>query len=343
MRPSSRPKSACRIRWAARCWVCLSCLILSGCQDSGVSQDGGKDLQEISLQLNWFPEAEHGGFFAAQAAGYFREEKLNVRLLPGGPGAPVIQQVATGRVEFAVANADQVLLGRQQQAPVVALMAAMQDSPRCIMVHAESSFHSVLDLDDITLAVGAGKPFAQVLLKRLGDHRLTIVPYQGNVTSFLQRKDYAQQAYVFSEPYVAERQGASTRCLMVSETGYNPYTGLLVTSDRLADTRPELVQGMVRACRRGWQAYLADPGPANQAIAAVNEQMSTEILDFGARAIGPLCRVDDREREAPGHMTANRWKALAIQLAQVGLLEDPTVWQRAFRLDFLDRAPPDVE
>ncbi len=92
-------------------------------------------LRRVTLALNWFPEVEHGGFFAADVHGFFRDEGLEVEIQSGGPGAPVIQQVATQRCDFAVANADQVLLGRDQGAQVVAVMAAMQNSPHCIMVH----------------------------------------------------------------------------------------------------------------------------------------------------------------------------------------------------------------
>ena len=79
--------------------------------------------RSVILQLNWFPEAEHGGFYAAQLHGYFREEGLDVEIVPGGPNAPVVAQVDSRRADFGVANADRILLGRAAGAEVVALMA----------------------------------------------------------------------------------------------------------------------------------------------------------------------------------------------------------------------------
>src|SRR3990172_12386968 len=76
-------------------------------------------LIDVTLQLNWFPEAEHGGFFAALVHGYYQEEGLNVEILPGGPETPVVQQVARRAAPFGVVNADNVLFGRAQQPPVV--------------------------------------------------------------------------------------------------------------------------------------------------------------------------------------------------------------------------------
>jgi len=320
-------------------WMFLVSAIV-GCGSEPSEDEGPAAARPLRLALNWFPEAEHGGFFAAQVHGYFRDQAVDVEILPGGPGVPVIQQVALGRVDFAVANADQVLLGRAQGAPVVAVMAAMQGSPRCIMVHADSKIDSLRQLRDMTLAVGSGKPFARYLLEQLGDHSLTIIPYQGNVTAFLQNKDVAQQAYVFSEPYVARQQGVEPKCLMLSDIGFNPYTSLLITSERTIADNPMLVQKMVRASIRGWREYLQSPGETNARIHALNEEMSEEILAFGARAIRPLCLPAGSDPESLGTMTLERWRELAQQLHSVGLLEDVSVWRKAFDRRFL---PADLE
>src|SRR5436189_4757994 len=49
-----------------------------------------KALFKIKVQLDWVAEPEHGGFYQAQAKGFFREEGLDVTLIPGGPGAFVM-------------------------------------------------------------------------------------------------------------------------------------------------------------------------------------------------------------------------------------------------------------
>ena len=70
--------------------------------------------ERVQLALNWFPEAEHGGYYAALVHGYYADEGFDVEIIPGGPGAPVIQEVVVGRVGFGVVNADQILLGRAE-------------------------------------------------------------------------------------------------------------------------------------------------------------------------------------------------------------------------------------
>lgn len=303
--------------------VAMLCAAL-GC---GTKGKDGSDIEpaeqgkKVRLALNWSAEAEHGGYYAALAEGYFREEGLDVTIVPGGPQVPVIQNVASGQAMFGVAVADQILQGRAAGAKVVALFAPLQESPRCILVHEESGITTLEELKDVTLAVRPGITFFKLMQKRLPLTNVKVVNYSGNVAQFLLDKRYAQQAYVFSEPFVAGEQGAKVRTLMVSQLGYNPYTSLLFTRDQLVAENRELVDKMTRACQRGWQKYLEAPTSANRLIREANPEMSEAALAFGAKALAPLCLPDGMPANQLGNMTRERWEQLEQQLIEIGALE----------------------
>lgn len=275
-------------------------------------------LTPVTLQLNWFPEAEHGGFYAALAHGYYREAGLNVKILAGGPDSPVVQQVARGTVDFGVVNADNILFGRAQAAPIVAVMAPLQISPRCIIVHESSGIRGFEDLRDVTLAVSSSNAFTQYMRQelKLDQKNVKIVPYAGSVAHFLLNKNYAQQGYVFSEPFVARKGGGDPRVLMLSELGFNPYTSTLFTNDELVKTKPELVQKMVAASIRGWQTYVQSPEKANALIHRANPQMDLDVLAYGAKTLEPLVLDRVATKEGVGTMSRARWQKLADQLVQ---------------------------
>jgi NitT/TauT family transport system substrate-binding protein len=291
--------------------------------------------------LNWRPEAEHGGYYAAIVHGYFAEEGLEVEILPGGPGVPVIQKVARGDVTFGITNADDILLARAQDADVVAVMAPLQKSPRCIMVHKSSGIASFDDLRNVTLAMHSGKAFAQYLRKKLP---LEGVKLQENpsVARFLENAGYAQQGYIFSEPFVAEQEGGDPVSLLVSDLGFNPYTSLLMATSETITQQPELVQKMVRASIKGWDKYLADPIPTNEHIHKLNpEEMSMEILAYGVEAMKPLCVVSEAGGTT-GMMTDQRWLTLHQQMLDIDAIEPGAVEPRlAYTLKFLKIAPPE--
>lgn len=295
---------------------------------------------DVTLALNWFPEAEHGGFYAALAHNYYADEGLNVTIRPGGPKVPVIADVASGTVEFGVDNADKLLLGRVQQADVVAVMAPIQDSPRCIMVHKGEGIAKLEDLagrKPFTLAMNTGQPFAQFLMKRVNLAEARIISYPGNVAQFLLEPKYGQQAYNFSEPFVAEQQGSDPVCLMLSELGFNTYTSLLITRGELIEKQPELVARMTRASIRGWKKYLAEPAETNRHIHEQNPQMGLDVLAFGVAALKPLCLPNDFAEERLGEMTTGRWQSLTSQMTEIGSLpQDFAKPDAAFTTRFLD-------
>jgi len=324
--------------------ILLSLLIFVGCSDSqpDTLQQSEDGLTKVTLMLNWFPEAEHGGFYAALVHGYFEEAGLDVEIIPGGPGAPVQQKVARGDVTFGVTNADDVLLARAQEADIVAVMAPLQTSPRCIMVHKSSGITRFDQLKNVTLAMSGGKAWAQFVKQTL--------PLEGvelqegpTVAKFLLDENYAQQAYVFSEPFVAQQEGADPVSLLVADLGFNPYTSLLVTSGKLIDEEPQLVEKMVAASLRGWDKYLAEPEETNQYIHQQNEEMGLEILAYGVESMKPLCEVKEQGGQT-GHMTAERWETLYRQMVQVKAIEpdfvDPA---EAYTVEFLTKAFQKVE
>lgn len=291
----------------------LAILLLAGCGRA-------PGPAPLTLALNWFPEAEHGGFYTALFEGYYAQEGIEIEILPGGPDAAVLARVATGSVDFGVENADQVVFGRASGAPVLALMAPIQDSPQCIMVHEESGITQLSALRDVTLAMNPKGAFAQFLQAELPLPGVRIVPYAGTVTQFLRDPRHAQQAYLFSEPYIARQAGANPRCLLVSELGFNTYTSLLIASERTWERDPDLVRRLVRASIRGWEHYLADPGPTNARIAALNPEMDAAILAYGVETLVPLALTGDTERNGFGTMTAERWTTLVAQMEALGVI-----------------------
>ncbi len=276
---------------------------------------------EVQLALNWFPEAEHGGFYAADIHGYYREHGVVVNILGGGPDAPVIQRVATGAVAFGVTNADDVLYARTQQIPIVALMAPYQVNPRCIMVHASSGIDSIAAIANITLAMSNRPAFSHYLRWKYPFEGVQIVPYPGNVTQFLADQNFAQQGYIFSEPYVAKAKGGDPKTLLVADIGFNPYASVLITTQEHIAADPQLVAAVVQASVKGWAKYLAEPEATNRHINSLNPEMGLDILAYGAAESAAMVLDRVAQQHGLGHMTLQRWQELLAQMVAAGLIE----------------------
>ena len=122
-------------------------VLLSGC---------AKSPRKIRLALNWKPDPQFGGFYAAP----YQAHGLDVEILPGGAGTPTIQMVGAGSAEFGVVSADELIVARSQGNDVVALFAVFQNNPQGIMVHASRKLKNLGDLlkSGGTLALQRGSP-----------------------------------------------------------------------------------------------------------------------------------------------------------------------------------------
>jgi NitT/TauT family transport system substrate-binding protein len=310
----------------ALCALCgftaLSCDRDSG---SGGPTPAGSAAAKIRLQLNWVPEPQFGGFYAAAQAGAFRKHGLEVQIVPGGVGTPTVQMIGAGSTEFGVVSADEVLIARSRGNDVVALFAAYQTCPQGIMTHASRGFSSIGDVfrNPGTLGMQRGLPYADYLLKKFGPNdNLRIVPSPGgSISAFLADKNFSQQCFVTSEPVLARQKGADPKTFLVADAGYDPYTTVVATSGSYLRQNRDVAEKLVRAVREGWQAYLADPGPADAVMQSLNKTMDPRTFTESAEAQKPLIETEETKRLGLGAMTKERWQTLAQQLADLKVID----------------------
>ncbi|CAN5441287.1 ABC transporter substrate-binding protein [soil metagenome] len=328
-------------------------LALASCGDSSGVQPAQSDAPAtlngpawvpVSILLNWFPEAEHGGYFCAAVEGEFDKAGIGISIIPGGVNAGVVARVASEQVTFGVCNADDVIYGRAEQADVVVIFAPIQKSPRVIMVHEESPIDSFDKLTSVTLAMSKNRAFSLYLEKKFPLKDVQVVAYSGNVAQFLLNKNYAQQGYNFSEPFVAQKQGAKVRNLFVADAGFNPYTSVLIVSRKYMDAHKETVARVVSACEAGWRRYGDDSKKTNEYIHSKNKQMDMDVLQFGASELKPMVLTDETKQSGIGAMTAERWDTLVAQMEEIGAVGAGKVKaSECFTTEFLKTKTPATE
>ncbi|TWT83765.1 NMT1/THI5 like protein [Planctomycetes bacterium CA13] len=311
--------------------------LFAGCSTEKESSGSKTSGNEIAIQLNWYPESEHGGMYQALADGTYGAEGLEVEIRPGGRATPVAPELVLGRVQFAMANADDVVLFRAQGADIVAVMAAMQNHPRCILVCQDSGVETFADLAGKTLQRQTGRVFIDFMRSKGLLDNVKEVPYHGSVSSLVTDPGIAIQAYSFAEPHLAEQQGVKVRKLMLSEIGWNPYSSVLITSGELIQKDPDRVRRFVKATRQGWMNYLTDPTKGNEAILAANQHgMTAEALAFGEAELRSLALPNDQPIESAGQMSADRWDTLVDQMVKLGVVDSGKVQaEECYTTEFL--------
>jgi NitT/TauT family transport system substrate-binding protein len=296
--------------------------LVAGCKPKGSDSEAKGEGEKVKLALNWVAEPEFGGFYAAREGGAYKKNGLDVQILTGGAGAPVIQMVASGDADFGVTAADEMLMARARGVDVLPIFAAYQTFPTAIMAHASRGAKTLKEvLGAGTLAVEPGIPYVAYLKKKYGFDGVRVVPYDGGVARFVAEKDFAQQCFVSSEPIAARKKGADPQIFMVADEGFNPYSTVVIVRRALWQSKPEVVKAFVRAVRDGWRSYLDDPKPANAVMAKLNTSMDAATFAEVAEAQRSLIETAETKQKGLGTMTRERWDTLAHQLADLGIID----------------------
>jgi NitT/TauT family transport system substrate-binding protein len=308
-------------------------ICLTGCHANKPAEANG--LTAVTLQLDWYPQPEHGGFYTAQLRGYYKAEGLDVTLVPLPQYGSVAQQVASGKAAFGLASSDQILEWNSRGLPLVAVSATMQHDPQALMVHKGSPVRDFKDLEGRTVAAQTGAMWLKYVISRYNLHQVRQIPTTLSVANFLADPNYVQQVFVTSEPFFAGQGGAEVRTLLISSSGYDPYR-VQFTTREFASRHPDLVQKFVRASIRGWQEYLRDPDAANAHLLQLNPALNPAQVAYTVQALrdGGFVNGADESGAQIGRMTTQRWQSAFDQLKSLGILHKNFDPSTAYALKF---------
>lgn len=302
-------------------------LLLAGCGGEAPAPAATTDapaLLHITLQADWYAEPEHGGFYQALVKGYYKDAGLDVEIVPLSAMTSIYAVVGGGQAEMGMGTSDNLLIARAQGVPLKAVFPYFQHDPQGVMVHRESGITELQQLNGRDVMISPILHYVDFLDKGLGI-RMNMLPVDGGVGRFVADKNFAQQAFLTSEPWVAMQGGADPVVLPFWDTGYDPYR-LVFTSEKFASEHPEAVQAFIDASKRGWQSFLSeDRSEVYAMIASLNPVQTPESMDwsFGKMQEYQLGFGHPEHNETIGQISRKRLDTQIQQLQQINLLAKP--------------------
>ncbi|TFD90084.1 ABC transporter substrate-binding protein [Cryobacterium serini] len=112
-----------RIKWFGTLGslAAVGALVLSGCSSDGnapTSSDASGALTPMTLQLQWFAQAQFAGYYAAVDQGYYEDEGLDVTIDEGGADIVPQDVLAAGDADYAISWVPKVLGSIEQGANI---------------------------------------------------------------------------------------------------------------------------------------------------------------------------------------------------------------------------------
>jgi putative hydroxymethylpyrimidine transport system substrate-binding protein len=320
--------------------LALLALIAAGCgeKEDVLEPTGSK---RVELMLDYFPNADHAGIYAAQAGGHFEQAGLDVEIRqPPDPAAP-IKQVAAGRVDLAISYEPEVLRARDQGLRVVSVGAIVQEPLTSLMSLPEAKISKPANLRGKTVGTAgidyqsaylrtildeAGVPVDSVKERNVG-FSLTPALLTGKVDAVL-------GAFWNYEGTELKLKGKRPRIIRMEDAGVPTYDELVLVAnaDALARDRDK-IRAFIGALSRGVRDLRANPDEAIEGLLEANPDLDPELQRAVVEVTLPLFLAP--EDKPYGWQDPAEWDAFAAWMQENELLEQPPDVQEAFNNELL--------
>ncbi|GAA1665563.1 ABC transporter substrate-binding protein [Microbacterium lacus] len=282
----------------------VTALALAGCSGSAApdTSDGGsadfEPLTEISLQLQWLPQAQFAGYYVALDQGYFEEEGFDsVEILPSGGDIVPQDALVAGDVDFAIAWVPKVLGTLEATGVELTDIAQVYQKSGTLQVSwAGDGIESVADFEGKRIGSwGFGNEweiFAAMAAEDLDASTVSITTQDFSMNALLDRDVDAAQAMTYNEwAQILEVVNPETGELYQPEDfdviSYEDTDGAMLQDAIWADTQrladdPAYADAAVRflkAVTKGWIFARDNPEEAAQITydAAINAEAAFPV------------------------------------------------------------------
>jgi ABC-type nitrate/sulfonate/bicarbonate transport system substrate-binding protein len=280
--------------------------------------------RKVRLILDFLPNAVHTGLYEAEAAGYFRDEGLDVRIEPPTNTSDTLRLMAAGQADFGIVSILDFLNERAQGEPLKIVMAVEQRPLGAIFCLRKSGIRRPRDLEGRLVCV-TGVLSDEAGVRSMVRHdggdpskvRMVDVGFNTAQEVIAGNVDAAFGFWSQDAVQVGERQPVTV--LRLDEYGAPAYPELvLFVREDFLSRNPDTVRAFLRAVSRGYGDCLSRPADAMAAMAAQVEGETVPGLTPYFDAIRPVFLAD---APAYGHLDLGALGAFQAWAREAGVVD----------------------
>ena len=269
----------------------LSCALFFVCL--AISPAHGES-RELVLRLKWFHQFQFAGYYAAEKKGFYRDAGLKVKILPRDIKMTPVDEVLSGRADFAISDSS-LVLDKLNGAKVVVLACIFQSSPLVLMSLAEQQMVSPLDFAGkrIMYQEGVNDAMIAAMFNEVGLSRgdYLYIPHSFNDDALIDGDTDVMSAYITDQPFDYKRRGYEVNIANPINYGIDFYGDLLFTSQALIENEPDLVLAFRAASLKGWAYALKNQQEViNWIVDDYPSLKSRDALNYEANATRRVIR-----------------------------------------------------
>ena len=313
--------------------------VATGC---GAKKDTTKapTPEPLDLVLDFFPNADHAGLYAAQDTGAFRKAGLDVRIeTPSDPAAP-LKLLAAGRVDLAISYEPELLLARDRGLPLISVGAIVQKPLTSVIAIGSKRIGSVAALKGRrvgTAGIAYQSAYLTTILKRAGVDPATVkdtnVGFNLVPAMISGKVDATLGGFWNYEGIQLTQQKRKPTVIPVDRAGVPTYNELIVvTTKSEARRHGERIRRFMRALAAGYDAARRNPQAAVKALVAASRSLDPKLQLASVKAT-PFFPAD---RNRPfGYQDQQAWAAYGNWMLRNRLVRRPPNAADALTNEFL--------
>jgi putative hydroxymethylpyrimidine transport system substrate-binding protein len=263
----------------------------------GEKKDAGSPgaTEPVDLVLDYFPNADHVGIYAALARGDFRRAGLDVRVrTPSDPAAP-LKLLAAGKADLAISYEPELLLARDKGLKLVSVGAIVQAPLTTIMALGRAKIRTPADLEGKRVGT-AGIPYQtaylHTILEKAGVDPGSVKEINVGfnlVPAMLSRKvDATLGAFWNYEGVELRQRHRDPSIIRMERAGVPTYDELVFVARRETLAKDGgRIRRFMQAVARGYRYARSNPAGAVDALVKANPDLKARLQLASVKATLP--------------------------------------------------------
>ncbi len=315
-------------------------LSLSACGTG--APDKGRDLQKVTFVLDWTPNTNHTGIYAAKAQGFFEEQGLDVEIIQPSEGTSD-SIVASGSAQFGISYQESVTFARAEGIPLVSLAAVIQ--------HNTSGFASLKDKNILSpkdfegkIYGGWGSPIEEATIKYLmeqagADFSKVKIATTGDA-DFFQASASGQIdfGWIFEgwDGIAAKQKGMELNYIDLGKeaTVFDYYTPVIITNETILAQNEELVKAFMAAAKKGYEFAIENPEEAAEILIKAVPEIDGELVKESQKFLSQQYQA---EAEYWGYQKEEVWQDYTNWMAENGFIKEKIDVSKAYTNKFVEK------
>lgn len=322
--------------------VCGAALGLTACGEKQETTTPAAQKHTITLLLDYLPNPDHVGIYAALANGDFEQAGLDVKVETPADPAGVLKLLEAGRADIVITYEPELLIARDKGAQIVSVGAIAQ-APLTSLMTLDRRVRDITDLRGGRVGT-AGIPYQSAYLRTILETadipvdsvKETSVGFNLVPAMLSRRVDATLGAFWNVEGVQLERARRNPRIWRMEELGVPTYDELVLASTKeFVGDRGDDVRAFVQALARGYEAARADPQAATDALVAAAPDLDPGFALASVRASLPVFFPED-ESKPWGFQVPAEWDRYGDWMYENGLVNTrPQAGAAAITNEFL--------